>query len=96
MRVRVLYFGIVRERLGLREETLELPAASSVGDLMRTLAGRHAAVTGGRLIAMKGVHPFEEIAQLPKGWRVLQVIALKIPGVEAQRHLVALGAKTQD
>jgi molybdopterin converting factor subunit 1 len=47
MRVRVLYFGIVRERLGLREETLELPPASSVDDLMRTLAGRHAAFGAG-------------------------------------------------
>jgi len=42
MHVRVLYFGIVRERLGLREETLELPPGSTVQDLLRTLAGRHA------------------------------------------------------
>jgi 16S rRNA (guanine527-N7)-methyltransferase len=40
---------------------------------------------------MKGVHPYEEIAQLPQGWEVLQVIPLTIPGLGAQRHLVAIG-----
>jgi molybdopterin converting factor subunit 1 len=47
MRVRVLYFGIVRERIGVREETLDLPASSSVEDLLRTLAERHAAFGAG-------------------------------------------------
>jgi molybdopterin converting factor subunit 1 len=47
MRVRVLYFGIVRERVGIREETLDLPAPSSVEDLLRLLAGRHAAFGAG-------------------------------------------------
>jgi 16S rRNA (guanine527-N7)-methyltransferase len=55
-----------------------------------SLAGRHVAA-GGRLLAMKGVHPYEEIAQLPHGWEVQQVIALQIPGLRAQRHLVSIG-----
>lgn len=55
-----------------------------------SLAGRHVAA-GGRLLAMKGVHPYEEIAQLPHGWEVLQVIPLQIPGLRAQRHLVSIG-----
>lgn len=54
-----------------------------------SLAGRHA-VAGGRLEAMKGVHPYEEIAQLPQGWQVRQVIPLTVPGLRAQRHLVTL------
>jgi 16S rRNA (guanine527-N7)-methyltransferase len=81
-----------------RAETWNAPAAFDVvisrafSELAEfvSLAGRHVSA-GGRLIAMKGVHPYEEIAQLPRGWRVLQVIVLKIPGIEAQRHLVALG-----
>jgi 16S rRNA (guanine527-N7)-methyltransferase len=40
---------------------------------------------------MKGVHPYEEIAQLPRGWHLLQVIPLQIPGLRAQRHLVTIG-----
>jgi 16S rRNA (guanine527-N7)-methyltransferase len=55
-----------------------------------SLAGRHAA-PGGRLVAMKGVYPYEEIAQLPQGWHVLEVIPLAVPGLRAQRHLVAVG-----
>ncbi len=54
-----------------------------------SLAGRHAAA-GGRLEAMKGVHPYEEITQLPPGWQVRQVIPLMVPGLRAQRHLVTL------
>lgn len=54
-----------------------------------SLAGRHAAA-GGRLEAMKGVHPYEEIAQLPPDWQVRQVIPLTVPGLRAQRHLVTL------
>lgn len=55
-----------------------------------SVAGRHAAA-GGRLVAMKGVHPYEEIARLPTGWHVLEVIPLLVPGVRAQRHLVLVG-----
>ncbi|MGH8751150.1 MAG: 16S rRNA (guanine(527)-N(7))-methyltransferase RsmG [Burkholderiales bacterium] len=41
----------------------------------------------GYLAAMKGVYPHEELAQLPQEFRA-EVIALRVPGVEAQRHLV--------
>jgi 16S rRNA (guanine527-N7)-methyltransferase len=64
-------------------------AFSDLAELV-ALAGRHLAERG-RLVAMKGVHPYEEIAQLPQGWEVLQVIPLTIPGLRAQRHLVAIG-----
>lgn len=38
MNVRVLYFGIVRERLGVREEVLELPNGACVRTMLETLA----------------------------------------------------------
>lgn len=41
-------------------------------------------------LAMKGVHPHEEIAQLPPECRLEQVISLKVPGLAAERHLVLL------
>ena len=41
MRVRVLFFGIVRERIGVREEMLELPAGASVADLLAALGARY-------------------------------------------------------
>ena len=45
---------------------------------------------GGRLVAMKGVYPHEEIAQLPVGIGVTGTPALQIPGVEGDRHLVIM------
>ena len=41
-------------------------------------------------LAMKGVHPHEEIAQLPPECKLEQVIPLQVPGLEAARHLVLL------
>jgi molybdopterin synthase catalytic subunit len=44
MHVRVLYFAVVRERLGLEEETVELPSESTVGSAMAHLGERHPAL----------------------------------------------------
>ena len=45
---------------------------------------------GGVFAAMKGVHPFEEIARIPPEFRVRQVHALAVPGLDAERHLVLI------
>jgi 16S rRNA (guanine527-N7)-methyltransferase len=52
----------------------------------------HLAAAGGRLLAMKGVYPFEEIARVPSSHRVAGVIELAVPMLDAKRHLVALEA----
>ncbi len=44
----------------------------------------------GRLLAMKGQSPGDEIAALPAGWRVAATHALDVPGLDAQRHLVVI------
>jgi 16S rRNA (guanine527-N7)-methyltransferase len=44
----------------------------------------------GRMFAMKGVHPDEEIAQLPEDFVVLEAPALAVPGLDAARHLVVM------
>ncbi len=41
MKVTVLYFGIVRERLGLRDEAVELSDGATVADLLENLERRH-------------------------------------------------------
>jgi 16S rRNA (guanine527-N7)-methyltransferase len=53
---------------------------------------RHLVAPGGRLIAMKGVHPFDEIARVPASHRVSQVLELTVPGLDAHRHAVFLEA----
>jgi len=52
---------------------------------------QHLVAPGGRLIAMKGVYPFEEIARVPATHRV-EVLELKVPHLEARRHLVFVEA----
>lgn len=47
---------------------------------------------GGRLVAMKGVFPHEEIEQLPASVRLLDTPAVSVPGLDAERHLVLLEA----
>lgn len=45
---------------------------------------------GGTLAAMKGIYPGEEIARLPAGCVVRQVLPLRVPGLKAERHLVLI------
>jgi len=54
-----------------------------------TSSARHVA-RGGVLAAMKGVHPDEELAQLPAGFRVLAAPAIDVPGLDAARHLILI------
>lgn len=52
----------------------------------------HLVAPGGALLAMKGLHPFDEIARVPPTHRVEGVVALRVPALDAQRHLVLLKA----
>ena len=44
----------------------------------------------GRLYAMKGVVPHEELAELPSTIKVVAMPAIDVPGLAAQRHLVVM------
>jgi 16S rRNA (guanine527-N7)-methyltransferase len=44
---------------------------------------------GGRLLAMKGRMPADEISALPRGWHAA-VSRLQVPGLDAERHVVSL------
>jgi 16S rRNA (guanine527-N7)-methyltransferase len=52
-------------------------------------SARHLA-PGGQLIAMKGVYPDEELANVPGGIRVVATHALAVPGLDAKRHLIVM------
>lgn len=52
----------------------------------------HLGAPGCEWLAMKGVHPHDEIAQLPPECKLDQVHTLKVPGLDAERHLVVLRA----
>jgi 16S rRNA (guanine527-N7)-methyltransferase len=61
-------------------------AFSDLGQFIE-LAGRLCG-RDGMLAAMKGVYPHEELSQIPAGFKLSEVVALTIPGLEARRHLV--------
>ncbi len=50
----------------------------------------HLLADRGRWLAMKGVYPYDEIAQLQSV--AVDVVPLAVPGLEAQRHLVFMKA----
>ncbi len=52
-------------------------------------AGRLCAKEG-TIVAMKGVHPYEELAQISGGYQLRNVIPLTVPGLAAERHLVLI------
>ena len=44
----------------------------------------------GHFIALKGVYPSEELESLPAGVKFEKKIALEVPELDAQRHLIIL------
>jgi 16S rRNA (guanine527-N7)-methyltransferase len=69
-------------------DTVVARALSSLADFV-AYAG-HLCAPGGRLLAMKGKRPDDEIAALPRSFRTLAVHRLRVPGLTGERHLVEL------
>jgi 16S rRNA (guanine527-N7)-methyltransferase len=44
----------------------------------------------GAMLAMKGIYPHEELAQLPPGVALESADPLLVPGLDAQRHIVVM------
>jgi 16S rRNA (guanine527-N7)-methyltransferase len=63
-------------------------AFSDLADFIK-LAG-HLCASDGVMIAMKGLHPDEEMAHVPPSWVVSKTVRLQIPQLEASRHLIFL------
>jgi len=59
-------------------------AYAALPDLLGSVRGLCGAQT--RVVALKGRYPQDELSELPRGWRLAQVRALKIPGLDAERH----------
>lgn len=59
-------------------------------DVMQTLT-RRLLRPGGRLLALKGRLPVDEMARLQQA-ETLRVHPLSVPGLEAERHLIEIGA----
>jgi 16S rRNA (guanine527-N7)-methyltransferase len=74
----------------LDEATFDAVIVRAVGTISDVLhnAG-HLVSPEGRLIAMKGRHPADEVRVVPRGWKA-KISTLRVPGLDAERHVVAL------
>ena len=63
-------------------------AFSDLGEFV-SLTGRLLAPNG-VIAAMNGLHPCEGLERVPDGFRVKEVKALRVPGLDAERHLVLI------
>ncbi len=54
-----------------------------------TLSGRLCAGNG-VVIAMKGMYPHDELAQIPANFWLREVVSLRVPGLGAERHAALL------
>ncbi len=54
----------------------------------------HLLAEGGKLFAMKGQYPTEELSQLPKHFIVDECFSLSVPGVNEARHLLLISRRS--
>ena len=85
------------EVIPLRAESYKppLPFDSVIARALGPLAefvrvAGHLAGRSGRLLAMKGKVPEDEIQALPAGWKLLAVHPVAVPGLDAERCVVEL------
>ncbi len=69
-------------------DTVIARALAAIPDMLQSSG--HLCGPGGIVLAMKGVFPQEEIAGVAAGFRVREVQALTVPGLDAARHVVVL------
>jgi 16S rRNA (guanine527-N7)-methyltransferase len=69
-------------------DTIVSRAFSDLASFVRLAS--HLCAPNGIMLAMKGVYPHEEAAQLPATISIEKVIPLKVPMLEAERHLVVM------
>lgn len=69
-------------------DTVTSRAFAALPDFIRG-AGRLVA-PGGRLLAMKGRLPADELAALPAGWVAAAVTPVQVPALDAERHMIVV------
>src|ERR1700693_4658374 len=85
---------VVSERVEAYEppDLFAIAISRAFSDLATFAAAARLLAPGGRLVAMKGLIPREEIEALPGNVRVVETHELHVPGVEGKRHLLIMEA----
>ena len=73
------------------DDRFDIVVSRAVGPVLRFMNwSSHLCVGGGRLLAMKGRYPHDELENLPNGWKLAAVHRLAVPGLDEERHLVEI------
>lgn len=57
---------------------------------------QHLIHADGQFLAMKGIYPEQEIAEIPPNFQVVNIHKLEIKGLNAERHLVCIKKRTME
>jgi len=68
-------------------DTVIARAYATLTDLLESVQGLCGSET--RVVALKGLYPHDELAELPRGWRLEHVRRVQIPDLGAERHILS-------
>lgn len=74
--------------------TVVTRAFATLADMLA--ASGHLVAPHGLFLAMKGAYPQDELAAVPSGFRVQDVVELHVPGLEGARHLVRIAPQGEE
>ena len=69
-------------------------AFASLGEMLAW--GGHLLAPDGRWLALKGRFPQDELAALPDEFVIENIVPLRVPGLDAERHLVVIRRRAAD
>ena len=76
-------------KVGGTPEPFDVITSRAFADLLDFVNwSRHLLAEGGRFIALKGVAASEEQQRVPSPWQITELRPLKVPKLDAERHLV--------
>jgi 16S rRNA (guanine527-N7)-methyltransferase len=68
-------------------DTVLARAYATLADLLGSVQGLCGPST--RVVALKGLYPHEELAELPRGWRLEHSRQVQVPELGAERHILS-------
>jgi 16S rRNA (guanine527-N7)-methyltransferase len=90
-RLALTHVSVAESRAEKVEGSFDCVTARAFASLAEMLGwGGHLLARDGTWLALKGRFPQDELAAVPADFRVADVIALRVPGLDADRHLVVI------